>query len=134
MSPMMSLASSLFVSTMSDVIFRYVLLSTKIMLQSCVWSSLLMIVMEPPLSASLITMLVLLNISLRALCCCLGRLGLTLCGVLQMKLLYWSLVSLTNESIKVFLPLGGEQRVLQRWLCTGCFLASPVEGKYSCRC
>ena len=130
MLPMMSLASSLCVSTMSDVVFRYVMLSTKIMLLSCVWSSLLMIVMEPPLSASLITMLVLLNISLRALCCCLGRLGLTLCGVLQMKLLFWSLVSLTNESIKVFLPLGGEQRVLQRWLCTSCLLASPVEGKY----
>ena len=35
---------------------------------------------------------VLLDNSLRALCCCLGRLGLTLCGVLKMKLLYRSLV------------------------------------------
>ena len=92
-----------------------------------------MIVMAPPLSASFITMSVLLDNSLRALCCCLGRLGSTLCGELEMKLLYWSLVSLTNESIKVFLPLGGVQRVLQRWLCTGCLLASSLWRKYSCR-
>ena len=93
-----------------------------------------MIVMAPPLSASFITMLVLLDDSLRALCCCLGRLGLTLCGVLEMKLLYFSLVQLTNESIKVFLPLGRIQFVLQRWLCTGGLLTSPFEIKYSCRC
>ena len=35
MLPMMSLASSLCVSTISDVVFRYVLLSFKIRLQSC---------------------------------------------------------------------------------------------------
>ena len=92
-----------------------------------------MTVMAPPLSASFITMLVLLDNSLRALCCCLGRFVLMLCGVLGMKFLYWSIVQLTNESIKVFLPLGGVQRVLQRWLCTGCLLASPLERKYSCR-
>ena len=51
-----------------------------------------MIVMAPPLSASFITMLVSLDNSLRALCCCLGMLGLTLCGVVEMKLLYWYLV------------------------------------------
>ena len=92
-----------------------------------------MIVMAPPLSASIITMLVLLDNSLRSLCCCLGRLGLTLCGALEMKLLHWSLVKLTKESIKMFLPLGGVQRVYQRWLCTGCLLASPLEIIYSCR-
>ena len=74
------------------MVFWYVLLSAKIRLQSCIQSSLLMIVMAPPLSASFIAMLVLLDNSLRALCCCIGRLGLTLCGVQEMKLLYWSLV------------------------------------------
>ena len=39
---------------------------------------LLMIVMPPPLSASFITMLVFWDNSLRAFCCCLGRLELTL--------------------------------------------------------
>ena len=34
---------------------------------------------------------------------------------------------------KVFLLLGGVQRVLHWWLCTGCLLASPLERKYSCR-
>ena len=47
-------------------------------------------VMAPPLSASFITMLVSLDNSLRALCCCIGRLGLTLCGVIGMILLCWT--------------------------------------------
>ena len=64
-----------------------------------------MIVMAPPLSASFITMLVWPDNSLRPLCCYIGRLGLTLCGVIGMILLCWTLVLLTNESNNVFLPL-----------------------------
>ena len=37
--------------------------------------------MAPPVSASFITMLVMLYNSPMALCCCLRRVGLALCGV-----------------------------------------------------
>ena len=57
MLPMVSLASSLCVFIISDVVFSYVLLSVKIRLQSCMQTYLLMIVMSPSLSASYITML-----------------------------------------------------------------------------
>ena len=47
-----------------------------------------MMVVAPTLSPSFITMLVLPDNSLRAVCCCLGMLGLALCGVSEMKFLY----------------------------------------------
>ena len=99
-------------------------------LLSSMYFSLLMIVMAPPLSASFITIFLLLDNTLGAICCCLVRLGLTLFGMLETKFIYWSFELLTNESVNVFLPLRGVQIVLLRCFITDDLLASPIEHNY----